>query len=79
LDEAAYCPSGDYGLPAAVMSDPGGGESQQSGDDQGYRKQSLGGPSLNEDAGGYLRAGIAPEEGAEDQVLHRFVPVELLR
>lgn len=61
------------------MSGPGGGEGHQSGDDEGGRKQTLGGPSLGQDAGGYLRAGVAPEEGAEDDVLHRFVPVELLR
>lgn len=79
MDEAAYHPPGYHRLPAAVMSGPGGGEGHQSGDDQGGRKQALGGPSLRQDAGGYLRAGVAPEEGAEDDMLHRFVPVELLR
>lgn len=56
-----------------------GTDGQQSGDDQGCRKQSLGAPSLGENASGYLRANVAPEERAEDSMLHRFVPMELLR
>lgn len=61
------------------MSGEWAAEGQQTRDDKGRRQQSLGAPSLGEDAGGYLRAGVAPEEGTEDYVLDRFAPVKLLR
>lgn len=79
MSEAADYSGGDHRLPATVMSGERTAEGQQTGDDKGHREQSLGAPSLGDDARGYLRAGVAPEEGTEDHVFDRFAPVKLLR
>lgn len=79
MSEAGDYPGGTDRLPTAVMSGHGENDGHQATNDQCQRKESLGTPSLGDDTAGYLRANVAPEEGAEDQMLHRIVPSEYLR